>query len=89
MDNGADVDYELKDGKTALIHAAEQERLGCARALVERGALPDRESANGVTPLIAAVAADKSQVTEYSGEGPNFPPVDCLNRGFMDNPRFS
>jgi ankyrin repeat protein len=62
MDNGADIDYETKDAKTALIHAGECERVAAIRALVERGALPDRESLDGRTPLIAAIAADKLQV---------------------------
>src|SRR5690606_17840941 len=47
--------YRPFGGLTALIYAAREGCVECARALVEGGADPDMSDTRGVTPLIVAI----------------------------------
>jgi ankyrin repeat protein len=51
---GRDIDYELPDGKTALMLASEQGNAPAVRQLLAAGAAPNARSRNGGTALMYA-----------------------------------
>lgn len=53
---GRDIDYELPDGKTALMLASEQGNAPAVRQLLAAGAAPNARSRNGGTALMYAAS---------------------------------
>ncbi len=64
IDNGADVSYLSKDGKTALIIACESERYEMVKLLVEYG---KTDVNNPITEFgsVAYLATDDEDIKEY------------------------
>ncbi|MCY1453058.1 Ankyrin repeats (many copies) [compost metagenome] len=54
LEFGADVEGATPDGKTALMMAAMFNRVEVIRLLVQRGANPRAQDADGITPLLLA-----------------------------------
>jgi ankyrin repeat protein len=59
------VKYEPSGGQTALIYAARQGCVGCAKALVEGGAKINDVDPDGLTPLLFAVLNAHFDVARY------------------------
>ena len=54
IQSGRDIDFELPDGKTALMLASEQGNASAVRQLLAAGAAPNARSRNGGTALMYA-----------------------------------
>jgi uncharacterized protein len=59
LDRGAAVDARDRDGKTALVKAAEANKLALMKLLLERGADPNARATDGSTPLLFAAQEDR------------------------------
>lgn len=59
------VKYDPSGGQTALIYAARQDCLDCAKALVAAGARIDDVDPDGVTPLLTAVMSAHFDLARY------------------------
>jgi hypothetical protein len=62
IQSGRDIDFELPDGKTALMLAAEQGNASAVRQLLAAGAAPNARSRNGGTALMYAASIGSSTV---------------------------
>jgi type II secretory pathway predicted ATPase ExeA len=62
IQSGRDIDFELPDGKTALMLAAEQGNASAVRQLLAAGAAPNARSRNGGTALMYAAAIGSNAV---------------------------
>jgi len=59
LDRGAAIDAKDREGKTALVKAAEANKLMMMRLLLERGADPNARAVDGSTPLLYAAEQDR------------------------------
>lgn len=59
---GRDLDYELPDGKTALMLASEQGNVQAVRRLLGAGAAPNARSRNGGTALMYAASIGNNAI---------------------------
>lgn len=59
---GRDIDYELPDGKTALMLASEQGNTQAVRRLLTAGAAPNARSRNGGTALMYAASIGNNAI---------------------------
>ncbi|EWY40129.1 hypothetical protein N825_03305 [Skermanella stibiiresistens SB22] len=59
---GRDLDYELPDGKTALMLASEQGNSAAVRKLLTAGAAPNARSRNGGTALMYAASIGNNAI---------------------------
>jgi len=59
---GRDIDFELPDGKTALMLASEQGNAAAVRQLLAAGAAPNARSRNGGTALMYAASIGSNAV---------------------------
>jgi hypothetical protein len=62
IQSGRDIDFELPDGKTALMLASEQGNASAVRQLLAAGAAPNARSRNGGTALMYAASIGSSAV---------------------------
>ena len=54
LEKGTDIDYQNKDGETALFIASQNGHEGIVQTLLDKGADANRQSKNGVTALFTA-----------------------------------
>ena len=62
LDHGADVNRQMKDGKTSLYLAAEYGHVEAARLLLQHHAKVNSRDTNGSTPLLATVQTEQADV---------------------------
>ena len=62
IQSGRDIDFELPDGKTALMLASEQGNASAVRQLLAAGAAPNARSRNGGTALMYAASIGSNAV---------------------------
>jgi len=62
IQSGRDIDFELPDGKTALMLASEQGDASAVRQLLAAGAAPNARSRNGSTALMYAASIGSNAV---------------------------
>jgi ankyrin repeat protein len=64
LDTGVDIDSRDADGRTALMLATLNGRLGAVQLLLARGANREIADTSGVTPLAAALAAHQTAIAQ-------------------------
>lgn len=62
--NGADINYETKDGWTPLSYAIFSQKANLVEVLIQNGADVNYEIKGGLTPLTEAIGADDANLVE-------------------------